>query len=63
MKYYKNNKYINIFKIFLNNFKTSENKLLYIIKQFGIGHGTVRTIIGLYSGQVMYSNLKQIKMI
>ena len=60
MKYYDNYKYLDITKTFFSNFKSSEKKLSYIIKQFGIGHGTARTVLGLYSGQVMYSTLKQI---
>jgi hypothetical protein len=59
MKYHENDKYFNITKTFFSNIKTSEKKLSYIIKQFAIGHGTARTVIGLYSGQVMYSTLKQ----
>ena len=59
MKYHENEKYLDITKTFFNNFKTSNQKLSYIIKQFAIGHGTVRTVIGLYTGQVMYSTLKQ----
>ena len=59
MKYHENEKYLHITKKFYNNFKSSENKLSYIIRQFAIGHGTVRTVIGLYTGQVMYSTLKQ----
>jgi hypothetical protein len=60
MKYYDNEKYLNITKHFYSNFKNSNKKLSYLIKQLAIGHGTVRTIIGLYTGQVMYSTLKQI---
>jgi hypothetical protein len=59
MKYHENEKYLNITKTFYSNFKNSEKKLYYIIKQFAIGHGTVRTVVGLYTGQVMYSTLKQ----
>jgi hypothetical protein len=59
MKYHENEKYLNITKTFYNNFKTSEKKLSYIFRQFAIGHGTTRTVIGLYTGQVMYSTLKQ----
>jgi hypothetical protein len=59
IKYHENEKYLHITKKFYNNFKSSENKLSYIIRQFAIGHGTVRTVIGLYTGQVMYSTLKQ----
>lgn len=60
MKYHDNDKYLNITKSFFNNFKNSNKKFSYIIKQFAIGHGTLRTVIGLYTGQVMYSTLKQI---
>jgi len=60
MKYHENEKYLNITKTFFSNFKNSEKKVSYIIKQFAIGHGTIRTVLGLYTGQVMYSTLKQI---
>ena len=60
MKYHENEKYFNISQKFLSNFKMSEKKLSFLIKQFAIGHGTFRTVAGLYTGQVMYSTLKQI---
>jgi hypothetical protein len=36
------------------------NKVNYVIKQLGLGHGTIRTVAGVYVGQVMYSTLKEI---
>ena len=59
MKYYNDESIYNITKSFTDNFKTTKNKLSYIIKQFGIGHGTLRTIAGVYTGQAMYSSLKE----
>jgi hypothetical protein len=61
MKYYNNDSYINIikclFKDINNNIKI---KPLFIFKQFGIGYGTARTIMGVYSGQLMYSTMKEL---
>ena len=61
MKYYNNDSYINIikclFKDINNNIKI---KPLFIFKQFGIGYGTVRTIMAVYSGQLMYSTMKEL---
>lgn len=58
IKYYKNDSYINICKQLFIDIKNNNNKVNYIIKQFGIGYGTIRTILSVYLGQVMYSNLK-----
>lgn len=60
MKYHSNDAYIKIFKDLFQGLKSTNKKLTYTIKQFAIGHGTIRTIIGLYTGQVMYSVLKEI---
>lgn len=60
MKYHSNDSYIKIFKDLFQGLKSTNKKLTYTIKQFAIGYGTVRTIIGLYTGQVMYSVLKEI---
>jgi hypothetical protein len=60
MKYNNDESVYSIMKTFTNNFKTTDNKARYIIRQFGIGHGTLRTIAGVYAGQVMYSSLKEI---
>ena len=59
MKYNNDESIYNIMKSFTDDFKITKNKLSYIIKQFGIGHGTLRTIAGVYAGQVMYSSLKE----
>ena len=42
------------------NKKKTNHKLTFAIKQFAIGYGTIRTIAGVYIGQVMYSTLKEI---
>jgi hypothetical protein len=60
MKYNNDESIINIMKRFVENLKISNKKVPYVIKQFGIGHGTIRTILGVYVGQVMYSSLKDI---
>jgi hypothetical protein len=57
MKYYNNDSYINIIKkLFKNNEITNP---LYIFKLFGIGYGTARTILSIYSGQLMFSMIKE----
>lgn len=60
MKYYNNNSYIDICKNLLIDIKKTNNKITFTIKQFAIGYGTIRTIISVYTGQVMYSTLKDI---
>jgi len=59
MKYNNDESIYNIMKSFTNDLKITKNKFPYIIKQFGIGYGTLRTITGVYVGQVMYSSLKE----
>lgn len=59
MKYYHNNSYLKITTNFYNSLKNTNNKFAYTIKQFAIGYGTTRTIVGVYTGQLMYSTLKQ----
>ena len=41
------------------DFKTNK-KFNFIFKQFAIGYGTARTVAGVYTGQIMYSTLKEI---
>ena len=61
MKYYNNDSYINIIKNLFKETKTSIIiKPLYIFKQLGIGYGTIRTVLGVYSGQLMYSTMKEV---
>ena len=60
MKYNNNESIRNIIVNFINNIKNVNNKCNYVIRQLGIGHGTLRTIMGVYVGQVMYSTLKEI---
>ena len=64
MKYYTNDSYINICKnLFQDIKKTNQNlKTYFICKRFGLGYGTARTVMGVYSGQVMYSTMKDILM-
>jgi hypothetical protein len=59
MKYYENISYIKIASNFIKCVKTTNNKIGYVFKQFAIGYGTSRTIVGVYTGQLMYSTLKQ----
>jgi len=59
MKYYNNDSYLNICKNLIKDIKKTNNKLTFAIKQFAIGYGTVRTVAGVYIGQVMYSTLKE----
>jgi hypothetical protein len=60
MKYYNNDSYYNICKNLIIDMKKTKQKFNFIIKQFAIGYGTVRTILGVYTGQIMYSTLKEI---
>jgi len=60
MKYYNNDSYYNICKKLIVDVKNTNNKFNFVIKQFAIGYGTLRTIAGVYTGQVMYSTLKEI---
>ncbi len=60
MKYYNNDSYYNICKKLIVDVKNTHNKFNFVIKQFAIGYGTLRTIAGVYTGQVMYSTLKEI---
>ena len=60
MKYYNNDSYLNICKNLFKDIKKTNHKLTFAIKQFAIGYGTIRTIAGVYIGQVMYSTLKEI---
>ena len=60
MKYHSNDGYLNIYKDLFVGLKSTNKKIAYTIKQFAIGHGTIRTILGVYTGQVMYSVLKEI---
>jgi hypothetical protein len=64
MKYYTNDSYINICKKLFQDVKTTNQKLksYFIFKKFGIGYGTARTVMGVYSGQVMYSTMKELLM-
>lgn len=59
MKYYNNISYRQITSNFYNSLRNTNNKLAYTIKQFAIGYGTTRTILSVYTGQLMYSTLKQ----
>jgi len=60
MKYNNDDSIYTILSRFKNNIKVMNNKFNYVIKQLGLGHGTLRTIAGVYAGQVMYSTLKEI---
>jgi hypothetical protein len=60
MKYYNNDSYYNICKNLIIDIKKTNQKFKFVIKQFAIGYGTLRTIAGVYTGQVMYSTLKEI---
>lgn len=64
MKYYTNDSYINICKKLFKDVKnTNQNiKSYFLFKQLGLGYGTVRTVMGVYSGQVMYSTMKELLM-
>jgi hypothetical protein len=59
MKYYNNDRYLNICKNLFKDIKQTNNKLTFAIKQFAIGYGTIRTIASVYIGQIMYSTLKE----
>ena len=59
-KYYNNNNYYNICSQFYINLKNNDNKINYIIKEFGLGYGTLRSIISVYTGHIMYSYIKQL---
>jgi hypothetical protein len=60
MKYNNDDSIYTILKRFKDNIKVMNNKVNYVIKQLGLGHGTIRTVAGVYVGQVMYSTLKEI---
>jgi hypothetical protein len=60
MKYYNNDSYFNICKNLVKDIKKTNHKFTYAIKQFAIGYGTIRTIAGVYIGQLMYSTLKEL---
>jgi hypothetical protein len=60
MKYYNDDSYFNICKTLFTDIKKTNNKLTFAIKQFAIGYGTIRTIAGVYTGQIMYSTLKEV---
>jgi hypothetical protein len=60
MKYYNNDSYYNICKNLIIDTKNTNKKFNFIIKQFAIGYGTIRTVAGVYTGQIMYSTLKDI---
>lgn len=60
MKYHNNDSYIKIYKDLFQSLKSTNKKISYTMKQFAIGHGTLRTVMGLYTGQVMYSTLKEL---
>ena len=61
MKYYNNDSYYNICKKLFQDINTNQKlKPYYIFKQFGIGYGTARTVMGVYSGQLMYSTMKEL---
>lgn len=60
IKYHSNDGYIKIYKDLFEGLKSTNKKFAYTIKQLAIGHGTIRTVAGLYTGQLMYSFLKEI---
>ena len=60
IKYYNNYNYYNICLNFYSNFINNNNKINFIIKEFGIGYGILRTISSVYLGNIIYSSLKQI---
>jgi hypothetical protein len=60
MKYNNDDSIYTILNRFKDNIKVMNNKVNYVIKQLGLGHGTIRTVAGVYVGQVMYSTLKEI---
>jgi hypothetical protein len=60
MKYHTNDSYLKIYKDLFVGLKSTNKKFSYAIKQFAIGHGTIRTVAGLYTGQLMYSLLKEV---
>lgn len=62
MKYYNNDSYYNIFKKLLLDVNNNNQKIkaYFVFKQFGIGYGTARTVAGVYSGQFMYSTIKEL---
>jgi len=60
MKYYTNDSYYNICKNLIIDTKQTNNKINFIFKQFAIGYGTMRTVVEVYTGQIMYSTLKEI---
>ena len=64
MKYYTNDSYINIWKKLFQDVKTTKQQLksYFIFKKFGLGYGTARTVMGVYSGQFMYSTMKELLM-
>lgn len=62
MKYYNNDSYYNICKKLIIDTTNNNQKIkaYFLIKQFGIGYGTARTVAGVYSGQIMYSTMKEL---
>ena len=62
MKYYTNDTYSNLcIKLFQDSKNNNQKiKIYFILKQFGIGYGTARTAISVYSGQFMYSTMKDL---
>lgn len=62
MKYHNNDSYINICKKLFHDVNTTNQKIksYFLFKQLGIGYGTIRTVMGVYSGQVMYSTMKEL---